>query len=611
MVIPPKVIQAANDNISVAQSRCKQRELRYIRNLSRYMNMQVSQNDLDSLYDVNALGNWIPLSANIDWYTTFNGIASCVDTLSSKISQAETLPRITPVDGSFFTRKTCLNVQKNIEVYFDNKKVYNKCALSFRDSTLFDFGVLHVDGDMMDVERVPTYEYYCDPYEFALNKLSFVYRNQARVPRHVLKAQFKNIENDIGMLSNVNRFVTYYDLVNKWKLYFVNGALYEKACHPIDSNVSPFVIMHYKESVKGFFTQTLTDDLYPLQCRVDEMELYIKSAARKSAKHVLVAARGANFKWSKNSNDILDVWEFDAPPDGAPALQFATPDPISPMYTQLRDSYLLQMYNLSGISQASAMAHIQSNIKSGTMLQTSQDIESERFNIPLKNYQHAHIDIAKTMMAVFPKDKPVIDGESTVWGDVVEEQKKFKVQFTGSALLSKDPQTRREELAWYLSTGMIDKQQAGEMLQLPDTYRLDDIVNAAGNYCEKIIERVLTSEDPKPHLQGWSPVVKLDLLLSKVSRYRMEMDTNDAEKDTLDRLDMLYKVTAERLMAANVAKNPPPPPLPPERPDVNANYKDLPPEAQAKFLTQMGLVSTPAQPEQIATEQNAMEASNA
>lgn len=557
------------------------------------MNIQSPRgNDLSSLYDVSIAGEWLTYALDVDCYTTFNGISSCVDTLCSKMSQADSLPSFSPVDGNFFTRKTCRNAQKYFDVFYDEKKVYHKANLAFRDSTMFDMGVMHCDEEDLNVKRVPTYEFFCDPYELATGMLSFAFREQKKVADSEIMQRFPKYKRWFGGLSDFNRLITYYDLVNGFKIYVINGRIYEEPSIKIEYKISPFVLMYWKESVKGFFTSTLCDDLFPLQCRVDEMELYIKSAARKAAKHVILSARNAKMKWSKNSNDIMEIWEYDNLEGGATPV-FATPDPISQAYIQLRDSYLSQMYNMSGVSQASAMSHIQSNVKSGRMLETSQDIESERFNIPLKNYQQMYLDIARTCMEVFPKNQKLLNDETTRWGDIVKEKNKYKMQFTGRSVLSKDPDTRRQELQWYMSSGIIDMQQYAEMAQLPDTYRLDDIVNAASNYCETIIDRVLTENDPTDALQNWSPVVKLDLLLSKVARYRMDMDTAGEKMDVLKRLDMLYKVVNERITAAKNAANPPPPPNGPMPPNVTTNFKDLPPEAQTTLLMNEGLIQQP------------------
>ncbi len=534
---------------------CDMRQARYIRNLNRYLNNRTLKNDLNTLYDVTANYNFTYYSSDSDNYTTFNVIKSGIDTVTSKISQSRVRPFFSTVDGTFKARKACNSAQKFFDLFYDAQNVYNNAAECARDAMIFDAGVMWIDDDRFQISRVPPFNVYVDPYEFANDCISKCAMYIKRFPvtaleKYIGKNEFTNdSRNEVS-------FCIYYDLSGGKKYYYVEGR--HVLTKSIKYKVPPFEWLYWSNPIKGFFSTSAADELYNIQCKIDQTEISIKDAFRYSIKNTYLVPDGANIKASKMKTEGGQVITYQPTPTPYPPIQVVTPEPISPMYQARLDDLIRKGYEMLGVSMLSAQSKKPGGNTSGVALETLQDVESERFNVFLRSYIAFLTNVAKKCIDIFPKDEEIIPNRTykgITWGDMVEVKDSYQVQFSSASALSKDPSEKIKQIQSLMSMGFIDTKTASTLLDMPDLERAYSIVNASYDYCDTIIERVLESDT----IPEFSPVVDLDMLLKITATYIMRMDVNNAPKAELEKLTNLFKKAGEIKKAAMQSTMPPAP----------------------------------------------------
>lgn len=545
---------------------CDVRQGRYIRNLNRYLNNRTVRNDLETLYDVTANYNFTYYTADSDFYATFNIIKSGIDTITSKISQSRVRPFFNTVDGTFSARKSCNSAQKFFDLYYDSQDIYNQGAECARDSMIFDAGVIWIDDDTHTVKRIAPFNVYVDPYEMANDCIT-------RCAMYIKKYPATGLEQYIGKNNyfDTNRkqvsFCIYYDLADGKKYYYVDGKHVKSAS--IAFKVPPFEWIYWNRPVKGFFSTSAADELYNIQCKIDQTEIFIRDAFKKSVKNLILIPDGSNIKPSKVTNEAGLIVKYEAAPTPYPPFQVVTPEPISPMYQARLDDLIRKGYEMLGVSQLSAQSRKPGGNTSGVALETLQDVESERFNVFLRNYITFLTNIAIKCIDIFPADAEIIPSKTykgVTWGDMVAAKETYQVQFSSASALSKDPSEKLKQIQALMSMGFMDAKTASTMLDMPDLERAYSIVNAAYDYCDTIIERTLASDG----IPEFSPVVDLDLLQKITATYIMRMDVNNANPKEIEKLTALFSAVSKIKGEAIASQQPPP--MPPEMipPDAGA-----------------------------------------
>ena len=156
-----------------------------------------------------------------------------------------------------------------------------------------------------------------------------------------------------------------------------------------------------------------------------------------------------------------------------------TPAPFDPMWQSLLDSYVKQAYEIVGVSQLSAQSQKPAGLDSGVALQTLSDIESDRFMVQLQGYTNAFVDLANLIIevntdgSILPKS---VDTAEYSWEDIRKQKDLFKVQFSAMSILSKDPQTKLQQIMQLTQIGLITTDKLATYLDSPD---LEDVYRGA------------------------------------------------------------------------------------------------------------------------------------
>lgn len=560
--------QQAFSRTQLLYSKLSGREGKYTRNMNRFNNNGIRREDLWTPYVMpQAYVN--PAQGAEGVQTQINVIKSAIQTIASKISQANIRPFFIPSDGTYDTTQACLKLQGYFDIWLDEQHAYPKSVMAFRDAAIFDVGVMHVDAENRSLARVPSWEYFIDPGEYLHGLVTETMRYQKNFSLLSLYAKIDNPK--IKKLIDEDRhcqgqFVEYWDLYQGKKYEFFDG---KQMRDPVKIDYTqygglyrrPFVEIFYEKPIKGFFSTSLCDDLYPIQRQIDEMVKRLDAATRNAILQMILVPKGSGLKASVLENNVR-AYDFTPGPDGGAPISISPPA-INQQFVELLQLYIKQAYDMAGVSQLSAQSKAPSNLESGKALDTMEDIESDRFNVQLQQFTHLLVDCARVAIDCFPSDQRILErpgkNERVTWGDVRKQRDLFHIQFSAASSLSKDPNEKFQQIQMLANMGLIDKSQMRHFAQLPDLQGVYTAIDSSHNHGEAVIERCIKTGD----ITYLETLDGMDFEKQIVSRLN-QMESAGDKKEYIDNLTkLLVKVNTTNKVISQ--KNAPPPPPEPFR----------------------------------------------
>lgn len=485
-----------------------------------------------------------------------NVIASCIDTLHSKIAQSKVRPFFTTINGTFKDIQCVKQAQQFFDTFYDEQNVNKKISDAFKDACIFDTGVIYINEETRNIERALPFQTYVRPAEVNYNKITRIFYEQKDFPVSLLPekvlSKFKN-----KSLEYVD-FGIYYDTVNKTKAFTGNGSIVLTEIYEPD--VVPFIFLYYKTPVLGNVTTSVADQLVNIQQEINILMAKIKDASQLSNALTFLVPEGSNLKVTQLNNRIGNALQYKPQANGGLPVTSATPPFIDNQYISLLNELIQKAYDLVGISQLSAQSRKPSGLNSGVALATMEDVESDRFETQLNQIIRAFIDVAKTCIKVFPQDENILpeiaNRVAIKWKDIVKESSNMSIQYSGADNLSKDPSTKLQQLQQLSTAGVIPAARIPQLMQIPDLEMGYSLSNNAIDAVMAVIKSCI--EDDIFDVPEFIPfeLLKEEIINTQLSLTSAGYDRN--KKDIL-KLEKLYEKVedqAEQWISSADQENP-------------------------------------------------------
>ena len=529
---------------SSLKSICNNRRGKYYRNYRRYNYTPFA--DLENISEPSIVG-FYEQTGEVEEDTTktpqINIIKSCIDTLTSKIAQSKVRPFFNTQNGSFKDIQTVKQAQAFFDLYYDLQNVNKKVSEAFRDSCIFEKGVIYIDPDTKEIIKALPWQVYVRPAEVTYGKVTRVYYERKDYPTTLLdealvkKAKCENYDYVV--------YGVYYDTFNHIKAELINN--YVVSTDKYTPDKIPFVFLHYCSPIIGDTSQSVVDMLNSIQLEIDNLMMKIKDASQLNPALTFCVPKGSSVKTSQLNNRVGQILEYNATPNmtGSP-VTVATPAFIDGQYMQLVEELKQSAYELVGISQLSAMSTKPTGLNSGVALSTMENIESDRFETQLNQVIRAYVDIAKTCIEIFPEEDTILPEDnqrlSIKWKDIVEESNKMVIQFSAADSLSKDPSTKLQQLQMLAQTGIIPQTRIAQFMELPDIQSGYSLSNNAINAVLTCINDCIEKDNFE--VPDYIPflMLKEEIINTQLSLKAAASAENDNQKD-IDKLTKLYQRT--------------------------------------------------------------------
>jgi len=539
------------------------RQTKYIRNYNMYVNNGYRRDQIENLYNP-PQGYWYTsIYADTGPVPVANVLRSIVDTLDSKLAQTTVRPFFNPVNGLWTTRKAARGAQQFFDLYFDQQHLYHKGILCRRDAGIFDMGVMRINEETGDVDRIPPWQYFFDRAEYNYGELTRCFFRFQQYPMVYLKdKEWLPRETKERIESNPIKkceYVCYYDLAGGKKHWLIDGKII--ANEKIEFDKPPAIVTFNTAPVKGAYTTSTMDNQYTVQTMIDMILERIELAVELNPANAIFLPEQSNIKKSMFSNEIGAIYEYRPSPMENAVPVILTPPAISDQYMEMLRYFIQLAYEMEGISQLSAQSVKPSGLNSGVALQTVQDVESDRFEVLLQDHTRFFMEITERIIDIFPRNTPLLPKmtgrTNTTWADVQKQRSNFSIQFASASALSKDPMVKMQQIEKLISMKAIAPDMAPEFLEFPDLEKVESEMTAVQDVVESIIERAIEKGQFEYDL-----VVPGQVLEQAVLVELFHLDAVDENQKEIDNLREFYEVVREnnnKMKAAMEEANAPPP----------------------------------------------------
>ncbi len=420
-----------------------------------------------------------------------NVIASCIETLCSKIASQKVRPFFNTVNGTFKEMQIAKQAQIFFDMLYEENNVNEIITDAFRNACVFDKGIVKISDDGI-TNRLP-WNVFFDPREVTYNQITQVAEKLPKTPGRILELKY-GIKADRNLDYTVYE---YYDVMEHIKAVYVQE-LNKVVTHEYKPNIIPYLEIHYTNPVKGDTSQSVVDQLYGIQTQIDELLAVMKDSISVNPGMTLLVPRSSNIKTNMLSNRTGQIIQYDPIPGQTTSpVTYATNDIISPQFVQLLDKLKNDAYEIVGISQLSATSQKPAGLNSGIALNTMEDIESSRFETQLNSVVRLYVDVAKACLDIFPPDIDILPDDlnraNIKWKDIVEARNNMKIQFSAAESLSKDPSEKLKQLVALSQAGVIPQSHIATLMELPDLQSGYNLANNAFNSVYTFIDNVLVS----------------------------------------------------------------------------------------------------------------------
>lgn len=526
-----------------------------------------------------------------------NASKSIIDTFVSRLAKDRPMPSFNVDDGDWNLKRRAKKfrqfiVGKMLETEFDD---LSRDALL--DGAILGNAFTRIDDNENDVfaEAMPVNEMLFDERECRYGKPSQAFRVY-RLAKDYLADLFKDCAEDIRRapcsvrrpgdnqteLASAN-LEDYVDVWEGWRLPSTPET--EDGRHGlfIDNCTLSFERWHeprfpwamlklFKPRTgRGLLGSGFIDQLASLQhrvnCIVRDLQLNLSATGRG---HFLV----------NENNDIptemLTGWQpFKLKYKGGQPPTYVTPQPFNQAQLNALEFFINKMYDLTGVSQASATSKSSLGAgASGVALDTQYDIDSDRFRMPQANYARYRLDggqcfidasarVARRRAEDSGKKRKYVavswktrDAIERLEYDKVElKEGQYKLQIEAVNFL---PDTRAGKLAvveQLAKAGVIEQWLVPTLFDEPDLIQANGIILAAFKNCMRKMDELA---DPDPPMPLPEPYNDLDLELKLSTAFYNRVQEEKAPDEIQDRFRQYVDAVREAIKQKN-AQAPMPP----------------------------------------------------
>lgn len=539
-----KVNQKYTDDIAFLDDRNGLRRAKYRRNLRAYYHTYGF--GMSNISDTAVAGYYSSSATDIEEDTSSgiqeNVIKSCIDTLVSKIASQKVRPFFNTINGTFKDMQIVKQSQQYFDQLFDENNINKIVTDAFRDACIFDRGIIYVDKESHIISRVLPWQVNIDNREASYNSLTRIGWKLENYPVTLLP--FKS--NKITSATQDVTYHRYWNLLDHKFVEYCPELEYYKESEweePL-----PFIFLYYDNPIKSGSTISIVDQLWGLQEAIDAILVKIKDASQLASPLKFFVPDTSTIKVNKLSNRVGEIVTYTALPNQTtPPIVTAAEPFMDPQWQQLLDKFKQDAYEACGISQLSATSQKPKGLNSGVALSTMEDIEGDRFEVQLNNVIRIYTEIAKLCISLFDENEDILPAnrnrQSIKWIDIVEAKDQLVIQFSAAENLSKDPQTRAQQVQMLVQMGAIPQSRVAALMEIPDSVQGYSLANNAINAVMAIIDDCI-----EKGIQEVPDYIPTQMLMSEILNTCLSLKAaNNAENENdINKLLALYDTLSQK-----------------------------------------------------------------
>ena len=494
--------------------------------------------DLTSQNDSTTVGFYNAGNAENTSMIQENVIRSCIDTLGSKIASQKVTPFFNTVNGTFREIQVVKAAQQFFDILYDELNVNKTVVQAFVDSCITDRGIIYVNKDNKNIERIQPWQFFFDPREYAYGQLTHCAFKKTDYPASLLTEK-----TDLQTVT-LHEYWSIKEHIHATYIEELNKVSFDKW----DANILPFAILRWSNPVKASSSTCVVDLLFGIQKQINYLLSQIKDASKSSFGIKYIVPTDSDVKINRLNNSNGEVIEYtpQMTPNGVMPVQPVTPAFMDGQWFTALQQFKQDAYEMVGISQLSAMSQKPSGLNSGVGLQTMEDIESDRFETQLNSVIRVYVDIAKICMEVFDPLEEVLPSSiyrgHITWKDITEARNLMSIQFSSLDKISKDPVVKQQIISQWVNSGYISRAHAMQLMEVPDDTRGYSLMNNSLNAVMSVIDDCVEKDIYDVPIYIDTALLKEEITSTLLSLKAAQNPENEVDIQKLQRL--MYNVEA-------------------------------------------------------------------
>lgn len=526
----------------------------------------------------------------------FNVVRNMCNAVTAKISKNRPKAWFQTSGATIETQEKSQKLEKVVDGLFYQEKVYAKTTQSFLDATIFGTGVMKVTPAgkrRVCIERV-------FPPEVIVDSIEGMHRNPRNIyqykymDRGALMRQYPDKAEEIKGIQGVQYNYEDEEITAIYDRYNADLVRVEEAYHLAseeggDDGVrvvstngitlerdawrhtwSPYVFVRWSTSPLGFFGMGLAEELKGIQLEINRLLRRIQGAMALLSHPYVFADRASNIVRGHISDIPGSIVFYSGRPPSVVA-----PSVVHGEVFQHLDRLYQRAYEIAGISQMSAQSQKPVGFESGRAILVFQDIESERFAVPTREWEELHMELARLALRVGAESglRVKVFGEEAyeevdLRKDVDLDEDEWVMQVKPASVLGDTPSGQIDMGERLAKSGLVsNRNDILGFMSHPDIQAYVRRTTASRRLCEKQLVSMLRGGPQQ------SPEPEMDLMDALETSQGMYIEAKlrgfkpDVLKKVLDYMKTCKRMVTEAQQgAAPSAGAAPSPQLPPAAP---------------------------------------------
>lgn len=533
---------------------------------------------------------------------TANVVYSCIDTITSMITQNKPLPRFLTNASHYKERRVAKELDNFIMGEFYRTKAYDLGAEAFRDAAELGNGFIKLVKKDKKVALERTLEtellvdfndgYYRNPRALIHTKLCDRGVLASEMPKEADKIYSSQGGTVDSSPQSTDTIADQIIVSEGWHLpsgedatdgrhviVCSDGLLLDE---PWKKPYFPFSKLDYNANTVGYFSQGLAEILFPTQMEIYKMLIIASQSIEMTGVPKIIISELSKVLETAFNNNISSIIKVKTMAE-APQFVNATSN-NEEIYEYIK--WLIEnAYQMSGVSAMSAQAKKSPGLNSGEAIRESNDLQSARFAALERRYQEFYPDLASKMIdfaidlaeengsytTVYPGRDGTREVELPKIKDTLRDT--YVIQIFDESSLPNDPAGRQARLSEMLAAGEITNQEFRRLSRLPDLEQSDQLAVALEERILHDLDAII--EDGKKGFSPPDPFIldPTDLATTLTVQTINKYSVTDVEEEKMQLLrDYFTQVQYLKAQAA-------PPPMPMAPPQGQNPLPVAPPQA--------------------------------
>lgn len=566
--------------------------------LKKFHSARIRQASLYSrLFSGKPLYNYLASTSTLDnsqqmpmGRPTANVVYSCIDTLTSKITQDKPRPIFLTNAAHYKEQRAADELNDFSQGEFFRTKAYELGAEAFRDACQLGNGFIKVvkKDERVELERTLETEllvdfndgYYRSPRALIHTKLcdrGVLADEMPKEAEKIFKAQEGSVDSSPQSTDTVSDQIIVSEGWHRPSGKDAKDGRHVIVCsegvlldEPWTKPYFPFAKLDYNANTVGWFSQGLAEILFPTQMEIYKMLIIASQCIEMTGVPKIIISELSKVLETAFNNNVSSIIKVKTMAE-APQFVNATSN-NQEIYDYIK--WLIEnAYAMSGVSALSAASMKEPGLDSGESIRTMQNVESDRFASLQRRYQNFYVDLNYIMIdsacdiaketGSYTTVYPGKDGTREV--DLPLDDYTIKnthvIQCATESSLPKDPAGRQAKLSEMFAANEIDKEEFRFLSNNPDLKQSDQLAAALRERILHDLDAIV--EDGK---RGYNPPdsfildptdLATTLTVQTINKYAV----TDLEEEKMDLLREYFEAIQNE---KHKALPPPMPMMPPQ-----------------------------------------------